>query len=297
MPRLPNHPLLRVAGLLVGVGLTGAAAWFALGHDWHRALTPLLNANPMWVIALATAVVGQLLLTGLLFWVVTLSFDAQPPVGPVRMIQVIAASSLLSYLPLEAGFLGRTAYLKLRHGLPVRPVGVDPFDRDCPEHVGARGGCLAGIVWAGGNGTRGERFIRGPGGGGFDCNDLFQRVNGTGGQAYSAAGGGGGVDLGAVALRRVIGGRCAVVAGLPDYREPCGFCAGSGGRRRGLFRQLAFTDAKRHGGARMGHRGLDRGLEPGLQPCRCFGIRGRSWSGRNCLRSDGKLGFGEPAGD
>ena len=85
-----------------------AAAWFASGSNWGAALRPLsLCADPLLVLALAVGVGVQLMATtGLLFWVVTLSFDADPPVGPLKMTQVIAASSLLSYLPLEAGTVG-----------------------------------------------------------------------------------------------------------------------------------------------------------------------------------------------
>lgn len=106
--------------LAVGVALVGAAVWFALGRDWQASLAPLRQAQPWMPAALAAAVAAQLLLTGVLFWAVTLSFDATPRVGVLRMSQVIAASSLLNYLPLEAGLIGRAAYLKWRHALPVR---------------------------------------------------------------------------------------------------------------------------------------------------------------------------------
>ncbi|MCX5658171.1 MAG: lysylphosphatidylglycerol synthase domain-containing protein [Planctomycetota bacterium] len=120
MARWRDKPAARAAMLALGAGLIAAAVFFALGRDWKAALEPLAHADPWLGVALAAAVVVQLALTGLLFWAVTLSFDATPRVGPVRMIQVIAASSLLNYLPFEAGLVGRAAYLKWRHALPVR---------------------------------------------------------------------------------------------------------------------------------------------------------------------------------
>lgn len=120
MARWRDRPAAKAGMLVLGVALLGVALWYALGRDWQASLAPLARANPWLVVALAGAVVAQLVLTGLLFWAVTLSFDARPAVSAGRMIQIISASSLLNYLPLEAGLIGRAAYLKWRHALPLR---------------------------------------------------------------------------------------------------------------------------------------------------------------------------------
>lgn len=69
---------------------------------------------------LAAAVTGNLIVTTAIWWVITLSFDTRPKVQPSRMAALICVSALLNYLPMRPGFLGRAAYLKLMHGLPVR---------------------------------------------------------------------------------------------------------------------------------------------------------------------------------
>ncbi len=111
-----NRRWLRTAGWVLGAALTlGAAALAWRGADF----SPLASARAGWLVLLGVLVAGNLLLTGLLFWAVTLSFDAQPPVPVGRMVQLIAGSALLNYLPLRPGLVGRAAYLKMRHGLPL----------------------------------------------------------------------------------------------------------------------------------------------------------------------------------
>lgn len=112
-----NTPAFRALGLALGLLLLGGAIAFALGRaDWAQ----LQRAAPAQAFQLAGAILVNLFLTALLFWVVTLSFDAKPAVGLGRMLALISASALLNYLPLQAGSIGRAAYLKLRNDLPLR---------------------------------------------------------------------------------------------------------------------------------------------------------------------------------
>lgn len=102
---------------LGGMLIVAAIAYAVAGYDWSA----LLDAPPQWVALLAAGVAVNLLLTAMLFWVITRSFDAHPPVGLGRMTALICVSGLLNYLPLlRPGLLGRAAYLKWRHGLPLR---------------------------------------------------------------------------------------------------------------------------------------------------------------------------------
>lgn len=94
--------------------LAGAMAW--PGVD----LTALKQAPGWSFFAIGGLVLLNLVLTAALFWSVTKSFDAQPPVPLGRMTTLIALSGLLNYIPvIRAGLWGRAAYLKARHGLPV----------------------------------------------------------------------------------------------------------------------------------------------------------------------------------
>ena len=109
---------LRIIGAVGAAVLLLAAVVFAL-----RAVDPatLASARADHLVLLAVMVVGNLAITGVLFWSITRCFDTSPTVGPGRMIHLIAASALLNYVPLlRPGLVGRTAYLKAYHALPVR---------------------------------------------------------------------------------------------------------------------------------------------------------------------------------
>lgn len=109
-------PWARFVGLVLGVALLSAAAFFA----WrHVDVSLLKHAEPWQVTAILAAVVANILATSALFWVATKSFDADPPVTWREMRSLVAASGLLNYLGLQAGSIGRAAYLRARHGLPV----------------------------------------------------------------------------------------------------------------------------------------------------------------------------------
>jgi len=116
-PRRGFRRWMRPAGHVIGFALVLAAGFVALSQvQWRE-----LPAAPAWQwLALAIAVAGNLLFTGLLFWAVTRSFDADPPSPASEMTLLIAASHLLNYLPLRPGLAGRAAFLKATRGLPLR---------------------------------------------------------------------------------------------------------------------------------------------------------------------------------
>ena len=117
MEQQPWRLLARWLALAAGLALLGAAAAMAVTQvDW-----PTLGDAPWWAApAIATAVVGNLLLTAALFQVITRSFDAKPVVGLRLMLRLTCASALLNYLPLRPGLLGRATYLKYRRQLPIK---------------------------------------------------------------------------------------------------------------------------------------------------------------------------------
>jgi uncharacterized membrane protein YbhN (UPF0104 family) len=120
----PARWALRITAFVLGAALTVAAVMYAAqGVAWEQ----LADARPWQVAAIAAGVVVNLLLTGLLWWLVTRSFDADPPVPLGRMTVLIAACELLNYLPLRAGMFGRAAYLKTKHKVPVRQSVVMVF--------------------------------------------------------------------------------------------------------------------------------------------------------------------------
>lgn len=109
---------LRAVGAAIAIVLLGLAVAYALRD---ADLTRLRAASPAFALGLLALVLVNVIASGLLFWAVTRPFDARPPVGPVRMVELIALSGLLNYVPLiRAGLVGRTAYLKAAHDLPIR---------------------------------------------------------------------------------------------------------------------------------------------------------------------------------
>lgn len=109
--------VIRLLLMLLALGLLAAAAWSAGRQvDWSA----LKQITPSHWLLMIAAVLANLLLTGAMFWAVTLCFDAKPRVTYWRMTLLITASALLNFLPLRPGLLGRAAVLKAHHQLPVR---------------------------------------------------------------------------------------------------------------------------------------------------------------------------------
>jgi uncharacterized membrane protein YbhN (UPF0104 family) len=115
-------PILRFGAAALGLVLVAMAVVMAV---WGADLHAVWHA-PLWAVAgLAAAVLANLYLTALIFWMTTRCFDAAPPVKMVRMWHLICGSTLLNYVPLvRAGLVGRTAYLMVRHSLPLRQIVI-----------------------------------------------------------------------------------------------------------------------------------------------------------------------------
>src|SRR5436853_13065 len=112
--------MARRIGIVLGLLLIAVAIAVALrGVDWSA----LRHASPWQLAALLVLMLLNIALTAALNWLVTRSFDARPPVSLSRMTLLIGASGLLNYL-WNAGTLSRAAYLRARHGLPLRQSAV-----------------------------------------------------------------------------------------------------------------------------------------------------------------------------
>lgn len=123
-PQTQTKAVFRAAGYALGVLLALAAAWVALSKIDLQSLPPI---RPHMLALMAVGVVASLTLTAALFWAITRTFDASPPVTLARMAVLIIASGLLNYLPLRPGMIGRGAYLKARHALPLTQYALSLF--------------------------------------------------------------------------------------------------------------------------------------------------------------------------
>jgi hypothetical protein len=100
--------------LLVAGAIVAIARNQAILHSLSRAL-----ASPRWdaLAVLVATVLAQQVLTSTVFWML---MRRHGPVGWGEMNALIASSTLANYVPLQAGSIGRLAYHKVVHGIPVK---------------------------------------------------------------------------------------------------------------------------------------------------------------------------------
>ncbi|MGI9013246.1 MAG: hypothetical protein ACR2GY_03250 [Phycisphaerales bacterium] len=114
-----RRQLVRLAGLSVSLVLLVGAAWFVISQreEMGTALSHLRDPNLCTLSLFVAAVLGNLVLTGLLF---SLLMARSGRVGLLEMQALMATSTLLNYLPLRPGLFGRVAYHKLVNNIEVR---------------------------------------------------------------------------------------------------------------------------------------------------------------------------------
>lgn len=108
----------------VGLALLAWCIYFAIegtrDQTGQSGFARLADADPLDIAAIAGLVLVQIGLNGIAFCWLTRPFEKQRPVSIRDMTALIAATSLLNYLPMRAGLIGRAAYLKQRHDLDYR---------------------------------------------------------------------------------------------------------------------------------------------------------------------------------
>ncbi|WP_428389252.1 lysylphosphatidylglycerol synthase domain-containing protein [Mucisphaera sp.] len=116
----------RLWKLVRGVGVwllaVGLLAWVVV-LAWPTLTEALARADaPWWLWAVGgLMVLGNLVLTGVLWWLIHLPLPAEPRLGCVRMTGLMAASGLLNMIPgPRLGLVGRSLYLKRVHGILLR---------------------------------------------------------------------------------------------------------------------------------------------------------------------------------
>lgn len=88
---------------------------------WKRetflaSLAAVSSAEPRLMFSLLAAAIGQLVVSGLVFWWLYRRFS---PVPAVEMCAVVTAANAANFLPLRPGLVGRIAFLRIRHGIPL----------------------------------------------------------------------------------------------------------------------------------------------------------------------------------
>lgn len=110
--------LLKPIGLVLGAALLVAAIIFVAGKEdvLKNALTAIVKPSLPNLLLLIGCVFTNIALTGLMFSVLISRYGK---VGLLQMQALIAAATLLNFLPLRPGLLGRLAYHKANNNIPI----------------------------------------------------------------------------------------------------------------------------------------------------------------------------------
>lgn len=118
---LARRPWMRWAGVALGLLLVGGVVWkLSSGSEWDAILTSVRSAGTTRLVALVGLPIVNLILTATTFWVLTNDDVAgSPRVGLREMLALIATATVLNFLPMKAGMVGRISYHKIWNGIPV----------------------------------------------------------------------------------------------------------------------------------------------------------------------------------
>ena len=115
--------LLKLVGLVIGSALLVAAIVFVAGKEdvFSNALNAIVKPSLPILLLLIFCVLANIVLSGLMFSVLISRYGK---VGLLQMQALIAAATLLNFLPLRPGLLGRLAYHKANNNIPVRHTAL-----------------------------------------------------------------------------------------------------------------------------------------------------------------------------
>ncbi len=115
--------LLKLIGLCLGAILLVAAIVFVVGKEdvLKNALAAIVKPSLPNLLLLIGCVFTNIALTGLMFSVLISRYGK---VGLWQMQALIAAATLLNFLPLRPGLLGRLAYHKANNNIPVSQTAL-----------------------------------------------------------------------------------------------------------------------------------------------------------------------------
>ena len=114
-----SKKVLRAVGFVVGVALLGAAiAAIVRSAPTLDQLRAVINRPDGWLIAWAVAAtIGNLVGASGMFYALVRAFGR---IGFFEMGKLIAASSVLNYLPMRPGLVGRVVHQEVVNAIPMR---------------------------------------------------------------------------------------------------------------------------------------------------------------------------------
>lgn len=137
--------LLRQIGTLAGIALIAAAIIVLAmrGDEIPRALAALRSPSPPALAALFGSLVGSTLLSTLVLRVLIQRFGQ---VGFREMLELVCASTLGNFVPLQPGLAGRVAYHHMVNRIPVTKTVLSLAEASVASAVAV--GMLVGALWA-----------------------------------------------------------------------------------------------------------------------------------------------------
>lgn len=110
---------LRPLGALLGLALLIAAVVVVIRSrgTLAEAASALRSADASSIAILLSSVLGSVVLTGTVFWMLTRRFG---PLPFLEMQALMAATTLANYLPLRPGLIARVLVHRVRHGIRAR---------------------------------------------------------------------------------------------------------------------------------------------------------------------------------
>jgi len=143
---LLRHRVVRVVGTIAGLGLLALAlaAVVTQRDALDAAWKSLARPEPLLVLGLLGAIVGNLLLTAGVFGCLIRRFPTDTAkVGRLEMVELIGASTLINFVPMKPGLFGRIAWHRVVNHIPAVNSA-----RTILESVGLSMACAAAIVVA-----------------------------------------------------------------------------------------------------------------------------------------------------
>ena len=116
--------ILRFIGYPAAFVLLGLSIWLAVkggqSNEGESGFKHLFQASASQISMMLGCVVFSIVINGYVFYALLKPFPNGRPVSFFSMVKLIAATSLLNYMPMRAGMVGRAAYLKEYHQVGYR---------------------------------------------------------------------------------------------------------------------------------------------------------------------------------
>ena len=147
---LHRRRIVRIAAFIVALALLVAAVVAILrsAPTIEQVRAAVVHPDPIKVLLCVAALLVNLIACGGIFHALLARFGR---IGRFEMVQLIATSSVLNYLPLRPGLVGRIAHQDVVNGIPLRRSAVSVVEAGivCAFSIVWLAGAVAVAQWSG----------------------------------------------------------------------------------------------------------------------------------------------------